>query len=92
MLKQGLKFLYILCLVVVVLATMSLTYKYVHQNEYDLSELGGQPNSPFCLQMYTSIDKYSDMYNVPKYIAYNVAYLETRYQGPFHWKYDHRQI
>ena len=92
MLKRGLNFLYVLCLMVVVMASMSLTDKYVRQDEYSLTELGGKPNSPFCLQMYTSIEKYSEMYKVPKYIAYNVAYLETRYQGPFHWKYDHRQI
>jgi soluble lytic murein transglycosylase-like protein len=76
----------------VILASMSLTDKYTRSEEYELSELGGQPNSPFCLQMYTSIEKYSEMYNVPKYIAYNVAYLETRYQGPFHWRYDHRKV
>jgi len=35
----------------------------------------------------TSIEKYSKTYRVPKYIAYNVAYLETRYQGPFDWDY-----
>ena len=87
MLKRGLKFLYGLFIVGVVLASMSLTDKYVRQNEYDLAELGGQPNSPYCLQMYTSIEKYSKQYRVPKYIAYNVAWLETRYQGPFDWDY-----
>jgi len=76
----------------VILASMSLTNKYTRSEEYELSELGGQPNSPFCLQMYTSIEKYSEMYDVPKYIAYNVAFLETRYQGPFHWRYDHRKV
>jgi hypothetical protein len=92
MLKQGMKFFYVMCLMGVILASMSLTNKYTRSEEYELSELGGQPNSPFCLQMYTSIEKYSEMYNVPKYIAYNVAFLETRYQGPFHWRYDHRKV
>mgnify|MGYP000338693808 CR=1 FL=1 len=92
MLKQGMKFFYVMCLMGVILASMSLTNKYTRSEEYELSELGGQPNSPFCLQMYTSIEKYSEMYDVPKYIAYNVAFLETRYQGPFHWRYDHRKV
>ena len=31
-------------------------------------------------------------YGVPKHIAYNVAYKETRYQGPFHWSYTPSHI
>ena len=37
--------------------------------------------------MYDCIEKYSTKYNIPKRFAYGVAYKETRYQGPFHWKY-----
>jgi hypothetical protein len=37
--------------------------------------------SPTSMKMYELIEKYSD-------IAYNVAYMETRYLGPFHWKYN----
>lgn len=48
-------------------------------------------NLPNSLLMYNNIEKYSSMYNVPKYIAYNVAYLETRYRGPFDWGYTHTQ-
>jgi soluble lytic murein transglycosylase-like protein len=48
-------------------------------------------NSSNSIKMYESIEKYSDLYNVPKYIAYNVAFKETRYRGPFHWKYKHYQ-
>lgn len=54
-------------------------------------EMGGNPQSPYCLQLYHLIEKYSDEYNIPKYIAYNVAYKETRYMGPFHWKYNPKQ-
>jgi hypothetical protein len=28
-----------------------------------------------------------DVYGIPKHIAFNVAYLETKYKGPFDWKY-----
>ena len=39
------------------------------------------------LQMYESIEHWSDSLNIPKHIAYNIAYLETGYQGPFHFSY-----
>lgn len=41
------------------------------------------------IEMYLMIEKYSDMYSIPKQIAYNVAFLETRYEGPFDWTYKH---
>ena len=40
------------------------------------------------LQMYESIEHWSDSFNIPKHVAYNVAYLETRYQGPFDFDYN----
>lgn len=45
-------------------------------------------NQPPCLELYNLIEKSSDSFNIPKYILYNVAYLETRYQGPFDWNYN----
>lgn len=92
MVKQGIKFFYVMCLMGVIFASMSLIGVNTEEETYDIGELGGMPNSPYCLQMYTSIEKYSEQYNIPKYIAYNVAYLETGYRGPFDWNYDHRQI
>lgn len=53
----------------------------------ELNMLDGSPTVPKSIIMYEMIEKYSDIYNVPKYIAYNVAYRETRYKGPFHWDY-----
>ena len=47
--------------------------------------------SPTSLLMYQSIEKYSEKYNIPKYVAYNVAYRETSYRGPFDWTYKHNQ-
>lgn len=43
------------------------------------------------LQMYDAIIKYSEMYNIPKRYAFGIAYAETRYEGPFHWKYNPKQ-
>lgn len=44
--------------------------------------------TPPSLVMYELIEKYSTEYNIPKYVAYNVAYKETTYMGPFHWGYN----
>lgn len=46
------------------------------------------PNSPISIQMYEYLEKYSDEYNIPKYVVYNIAYKETTYRGPFDWKYN----
>jgi soluble lytic murein transglycosylase-like protein len=55
-----------------------------------LSKLSVQ-SPPVCLKMYDAIMKYADMYNIPKSFAFGIAYAETRYNGPFHWKYKHTQ-
>lgn len=60
--------------------------------EQYLEMMGSEPTSPISLRMYNSIEKYSKLYKVPKYVAYNVAFKETRYQGPFHWSYLPYQV
>lgn len=57
-------------------------------NLYSTSNNSSDINTPVSMRMYDLIEKYSEMYNIPKYIAYNVAYMETRYSGPFHWEYN----
>lgn len=47
--------------------------------------------SPPCVQMHLAIEKYAKKYNIPIRYAYGIAYAETRYQGPFHWNYNHKQ-
>ena len=60
-----------------------------HQKfEMKIASLGDSSNSPACLQMYNIIESKSEEYKIPKYILYNVAYLETRYCGPFDWSYN----
>ena len=88
MIKNGLKYFYLLISIVVAIAGFSLFGGATVDDDYRLEEIGGKPNSPFSLQVYTSIEKYSKEYGIPKYIAYNIAYLETRYQGPFDWDYN----
>lgn len=57
----------------------------------DIEPVNGDIEVPKSIVMYECIEKYSDKYNIPKYIAYNVAYRETRYKGPFHWDYNPEQ-
>ena len=47
--------------------------------------------SPPSLQMYRYIKAYADTFNIPVNYAFGVAYCETRYEGPFHWKYNPAQ-
>ena len=46
---------------------------------------------PPSIQMYMAIEKYADSFDIPKRYAYGVAYTETGYRGPFHFKYNHQQ-
>lgn len=48
-------------------------------------------SSPPCLQMHYAIEKYAEAYSIPINYAYGIAYCETRYSGPFDWKYKHSQ-
>lgn len=55
-----------------------------HIIEYKKNHGGNTPSS---IDMYENLEKYSDSFNIPKYIIYNIAYKETHYRGPFDWKY-----
>ena len=52
---------------------------------------GINENDPPCLQMYEAIEKYAEMYDIPKRYAYGIASVETSYKGPFHWTYNQAQ-
>jgi soluble lytic murein transglycosylase-like protein len=41
--------------------------------------------------MYYFIELYADSFNIPKKYAYGIAHAETGYDGPFDWRYDHKQ-
>jgi hypothetical protein len=58
-------------------------------NFNDLSPI--TKTSPPCLQMYYAIEKYAEEYKIPLDYAYGIAFCETRYKGPFDWKYNHAQ-
>lgn len=45
-------------------------------------------NGPVQFRLYELIEKYADKYDVPRHVAYNIAFMETRYKGPFHKGYS----
>jgi soluble lytic murein transglycosylase-like protein len=47
--------------------------------------------APPSLQMYKYIKAYADTFDIPLNYAFGIAYAETRYEGPFHWKYNPSQ-
>jgi hypothetical protein len=49
-------------------------------------------DDPPCLQMYYYIKKYAKQYDIPLNYAFGLAYEETGYRGPFHFKYESKQI
>ena len=73
---------------IIILGIMGLMYFNVTQRLDYFEERLDLANGTISLQMYESIEHWSDSFNIPKHIAYNVAYLETRYQGPFHFNYN----
>jgi soluble lytic murein transglycosylase-like protein len=54
----------------------------------ELYEIGSNENALPCERMYYLIETYSDSFCVPRYIAYNVAYTETKYRGPLDTLYN----
>jgi hypothetical protein len=49
-------------------------------------------NSPPSIQMAYYIQKYANEYDVPINYAFGVAYVETRYEGPYQWSYNPHQV
>ena len=73
---------------IIILAIVGLMYFHINQRLDYFEERLDLANGTISLQMYESIEHWSDSFNIPKHIAYNVAWLETRYQGPFHFDYN----
>lgn len=49
-------------------------------------------NSPPSIQMSYYIQKYATEYNIPINYAFGIAYAETHFEGPYHWKYNPHQV
>lgn len=71
---------------------MLISYQYFNENSeisnHELLEFGSSDKSPKSLQTYYNINKYSSEYGIPPHVAYNIAYMETKYKGPYDWEYD----
>jgi soluble lytic murein transglycosylase-like protein len=83
-----LKLVYLMGCITVIVTLSGMSTIVNQSNSKFTNEGSGYPNSPVSIQMYEYIERYSDEYEIPKYVAYNVAYKETTYRGPFDWKYN----
>jgi soluble lytic murein transglycosylase-like protein len=75
----------------IILGIMVLMYLNLNRRIDDFEDKLDLAAGTTSLQMYESLEHWSDSFGIPKHIAYNVAYLETRYQGPFDFDYNHKQ-
>lgn len=82
------KYWYVIACTFIILTSLSAVFDEDLSPSKRLEQASLKPNSPVSLQMYYLIEKYSDEYKIPKHIAYNVAFLETSYKGPFDWTYN----
>lgn len=64
--------------------------KEMSSNSFEKIDFGHGSNvdKPSSILMYENLEKYSDEYDIPKHIIYNIAFLETTYKGPFDWSYN----
>lgn len=83
------RFLYISSLLLIIYATIQIekTEVSVKTKEVEISTEKNENTIP-SLNLYLSIKKWSDYYGVPEHIAFNVAYKETGYRGPLHFRYN----
>lgn len=77
---------------IIVLGVVVLMYYNLTRRMDYFEERLDKADGTISLAMYESIEHWSDSFDIPKHIAYNVAYQETRYQGPFDFDYNPRQV
>lgn len=76
---------------IILIGIMGALFYSLERRVNDLEDKLYLAEGTVSLQMYESIEHWSDSFNIPKHIAYNVAYLETRYKGPFDFDYNPQQ-
>jgi soluble lytic murein transglycosylase-like protein len=86
--SKKIKSVFVFIILGIILSSFILTRITNENNEDIFKDNLGNVSSTYSLKMYESIEKYSKKYEIPKHIAYNIAYLETRYRGPFDFKYN----
>lgn len=87
-----------IALIFSVLILFSIGFPNTDSNQRDINNVEmvsdvtvikkGSPVITDCFLMYELLEKYSENHNVPRHIAYNIAFRETRYRGPFDWDYN----
>jgi soluble lytic murein transglycosylase-like protein len=87
-----LKSLTILCLLIIASFLIFTSTKLLgtEENTHNENQIYKyvEVENPIPLEMYENLEKYSNEYDIPKHVFYNIAYLETRYRGPFDWDYN----
>jgi len=69
-----------------------LSVDQIVQEEISYYEEGSiYEGQPIAVRMFSSIEKYAAKYDIPLRYALGIAYTETRYEGPFHWRYNPKQ-
>ena len=72
----------------IILFTTLNCKNYTNHFDVDGINLDSLSDYPPSIQMYHLIEKYSDEYDLPKWVIYNISYKETRYRGPLDWCYN----
>lgn len=75
--------------VIIILGIIAAMYYNMNRRLDEFEDKLNLTTKTISLQMYESLERWSDSLDIPKHIAYNVAYLETRYKGPFDFNYNH---
>jgi soluble lytic murein transglycosylase-like protein len=78
----------ILTMSLIVMISYFTEQKHVQKDYIYINGTGSENSLPVSLKMYEIIEELSTKYKIPKHIAYNVAYMETKYEGPFDWTYN----
>jgi soluble lytic murein transglycosylase-like protein len=74
-----------------VTAALTVNDETVPQVETTRKSITFSGKNPPCLEVYYRIKEYADSFDIPLRYAFGIAYAETRYEGPFQWKYNPAQ-
>lgn len=85
--ESSVKSFYVIFALVIIYLANSLT-EIVEDKAQINTKNNFKSHEPTPIEMYQLIEVNAEKYDIPKHIAYNIAYLETRYKGPFHWSYN----
>lgn len=80
-------FISITCLSILI--SIGIYYNTPTQKQNTFFEI---KDPPIPLKMYYAIETECSKHMIPRHIAYNIAYMETRYRGPFDIAYKHNLI